>query len=195
MGIRNERYRKKINLVAYPRSGMHFIRGTLENYGIRIYWGHDKFTNFKLPNVCYIHRNPVNVMYSWQAVNHQIGRKSKKFREAYILKKAKQLKVHRDYYFENAGCIINLDEITKDKSLWKPVIEFFQKEYDDAKLDLALAQNTKEKIIEKFTGHYGDDRPYKWVNLNMMTDEYEENRKLFHEMFSEKIESIVLGDK
>jgi len=195
MGIKSKKYRKKINLVAYPRSGMHFVRGTLESYGVEIFWGHDRFTGFKLSGVCYLYRNPVDVIYSWQATSHQIGEKSRKFKENYILRKARQLKTHRNFYFSNAGHVVKFEDLVKDIGLWKGVVEFFGKEYNEERIKEALADNTKEKIIEKFKNHYNNGQKYKWINSNMMTNEYEENRKLFYDLYAQKINNIIFGGR
>lgn len=182
-------------LVSFPRTGSHWLRMVMELYfekpslvrafyypratDFTCYHTHDVDLELCRENVIYLHRNPVETVYS-QLHYHKEDPRDQVRRLHWISLYARHLlKWLVNEKFTHRKTIITYEGMRSDiYAEFEKVCEHFNQRLDRRKLGLVLAQVTKANLRKK-TKH---DRQV--VNL---TNTYQENRMHFIERYSEEI--------
>jgi len=174
----------KCLFISFPRSGSHFVNNVLRTYGIDSKHGHDIDLIAKPKGIFYLYRNPVDVIFSYHSAEFgQIGENSSNFREDFVLDFSQRLSNHRKFYFQHSDLKISFESLLKNENLWNQILDYYNVGIDKKVLQWAIEENCKEKLAQKINRQY--------MNKNMLTNEYNENRLKFKQIFGETIEGIL----
>ena len=174
------------NFVAYGRSGNTFTHQVLEEYTGKkrtdLYiTSHDKEVKEKKAGCYYCWRNPIDVIYStWAA---EICYKNKKIdfnllQKDFLEYHINNLKNHYKFYWEHAGLVIQYSRLIKDLE-WENILYFFDLKYNKEKIIECSQEMSKQhlaKIIDT-----------QEMNMWMLSDEYNNGRKKFKELYGDYI--------
>jgi len=180
-------------LVSFPRTGSHFLRMLMEAYFKRpclvrtfyypnkknytCYHTHDLKLEVKRKNIIYLHRNPIDVVYSQLKYNNE------EINEDFILSYSYDYKRHLDKWFkeefsEKKTIISYEDLIDKPDNEFKKICNHLNLEFNKNLFNKIYLSVTKEEV-KKRTGHDSSV-----INLSQ---EYKDKKENFKSKYGDYI--------
>lgn len=204
--IRNKIQRNRANnlpidfprLISFPRTGSHWLRIMLESYSKRpllprsfychnntnflICHSHDMQLSNNFTNVIYLHRNPVDVIYS-QLNYYDQNIDNRNLIEFWTNQYAAHLYHWHNETFSTKKTIISYENLKEETAITFAKICHH--------LGLTYNENTIEVIAKKTTKEYVKSKTKHDIQVINKKKRYSENRELFKNKYSDSIISQV----